>query len=127
MTKAQPEQGNIFDWMRETFSITDSLRARDEAIQLAEAGRTQKWRDDAYQAVERCARERQYLISDDCWRYMQPRQRKGEARALGAILLKAQRSGMITADGYATTNRVASHKATVTRWKSNIYEVEHAR
>ena len=122
MTKAQPEQGNIFDWMRETFSITDSLRARDEAIQLAEAGRTQKWRDDAYQAVERCARERQYLISDDCWRYMQPRQRKGEARALGAILLKAQRAGMITGTNeYRQTARVSAHAARVRVWRSNVF------
>ena len=103
------------------FSYAEAMRARDLAIDASEAGHTQKWREDASKAVERCAREYATFVSDDVWRYLTPRQRKGEARALGAIILKASRSGICHHGGYAKTNRVSSHRATVSLWVSDIF------
>ena len=112
---SQPQQSNLF-------SITDAIRARNEAIDLAEAGRTKLWREHALEAVRRCAQEHQFLTADDVWQHLAPRQRKGESRAMGAIMRHAVREGWIAGTNeFVHSARVTSHAARVMKWRSLIY------
>ena len=103
------------------WSYAESIKERDKAIDLAEAGRTRLWREQALEAVRRCAQEHQYLTADDVWSYVAPRQRKGESRAMGAIMRHAVREGWIVGTNeFVHSARVMSHAARVMKWRSLI-------
>lgn len=73
-------------------------QARDEGIQRAERNANDEWMDAAYQAVTACAYVACEFTADDVRRYMEmtfPHVQTHEPRAMGAVMRRAQRDGII--------------------------------
>jgi hypothetical protein len=102
--------------------VTDFEDVRAEtrdALQRVEDGSDPAWLEHAYACLRRTAKELPELISDDVWERGLPETR--EARALGPVLLRAKREGIITKTDRVRPS-VRSHMSGKPVWISNIYK-----
>ena len=82
-------------------------------------------RGPAYEAVERVAQTHDEFISDDVWIELAAQgypEKPREPRALGAIMGKAARAGLMADSGRTrkTANKT-SHANPVRVWRSRVY------
>lgn len=95
--------------------------ARDEAMGRAEAGAGEAWTQEALEAVKAIARSKPELTSDDIW--LSGLSEPAEPRALGPVLAKLKREGVIKKSGrFVQTSRVSRHATDIAVWTSLIYQ-----
>lgn len=81
------------------------------------------WWVTAEQVVRDLAKSHLRFTSDDVLIEVEKRgARSVNNSALGGIIRKAAKDGMIEADGYTKSKRPSRHSAPVRIWRSNIYE-----
>lgn len=101
-------------------NATEEALARDHAIATVEAHANPEWIAYARWMVERVARANEFFISDAVWEAGLPK--VSESRALGPVMLWAQREGFIVPTN--TTRPSAQpgcHKMPRRVWHSSIY------
>lgn len=78
------------------------------------------WKELAYAAVCRVAERQPEFTPDDIW--ATGLQKPSEARALGGVMSRARREGLIEKTGRVQpTTQPESHRTDVTVWRSLIY------
>ena len=108
------------------FNAVAAARARAEAIATAEAGATEWWLDYALGVVRSVAKRQELLTTDDIWRDMvhQGDQESGEPRALGAVMLRAKREGLIAPTAmHKDSERAVCHGRPLRVWRSLVVRV----
>ena len=102
---------------------------RDEAMARADQHAQPEWKDLARRCIEWLARERRTFTSDDIWDALAehyPNVQTHEHRALGPILLKATRDGLIRTQSCAACGTkkvmVASRRPEANCSDTPIYE-----
>ena len=112
------------DWTQTSiFDLPLARQLRDEAINRVDEAANPVWKDAALNAVTHVARLRSHLTTDDVWQTMQDMQipMPPEPRALGAIMQKAARLGLVTAtDRIMQSARPECHARPVRVWTSLI-------
>jgi hypothetical protein len=85
-------------------------QARDEAIQAVDDAAPVEFKDAALDAIRELARESERFTSDDVWPRIPEDVRPPEPRALGAVMVQAQRLGIVrpTKD-FRVSNRPQCH------------------
>lgn len=79
------------------------------------------WAERAYDTVISVAETHQEFTPDDIWKTGLPK--PVEARALGGVMARAKREGIIEKTGRVQpTTQVESHGADITIWKSLIFK-----
>ena len=91
------------------------LRARDEALSRVEST-SAPWRSFADRAVAAVARRLETLTSDDVWDELERMgiPRPSEGRAMGVVMRKAVKDGLLRPEGF-TTGRNPRHHLDVAR------------
>lgn len=100
-------------------------RKRDEGINNAELGAMahigDDWNERAFEAVQQAARVMKFLIVDDVWPFID--EAPAEGRAMGPVMLRAAREGIIERTGnYRTSARVSCHGNPRSEYRSLIYQ-----
>jgi hypothetical protein len=100
------------------FDLDTSRRYTEAAIKRVEQAAGEDWNERALEAVRRVAESQSHFIVDDCWAFVEePR----EPRAMGAVINKARRLGIIAAtDEYRPSSRVSAHSNPRRVWRSLI-------
>lgn len=102
------------------FDADLGVRLRDEGIRRADEHAAQDWKDAAYEAVSDLALFCDYFTTDDV------HERLGdvttqELRAMGAIMKRAARDGLIAAtDRYVASDRAVAHRNPKRVWRSLV-------
>lgn len=99
--------------------------ARDASMEQAEANADVLWRLAAFDAIVAVAREQPFLTTDHVVERMRPGgAQTHEWRALGPIMLRAAREGVIKKSGLPSVlcRRRSRHAAPITVWRSLLYE-----
>lgn len=95
--------------------------AADQAIARAAANTDDGWNDLAYNAILSVARTTETFISDACWATGLPEPH--EPRALGGVMRRAARDGLIVGtDEFRPSRRVGCHAMPRRVWKSLVFE-----
>jgi hypothetical protein len=96
--------------------MTDTVLSVDRV----EANAHRAWLDAAYEVVERLAKTRRYFTTDDVHELLDGQDVwTHEARAMGAVLRKAARNGLIVGTNeYALSQRAVAHSNPKRVWKS---------
>lgn len=90
--------------------------ARDISLERAERGATEAWKREAYDLVKGRYYPGGEFTSDDIW--AAGLQKPAEPRALGTVLMKLAREGLITKTGrYVQTAQVSRHAAPIAVWR----------
>jgi len=112
------EQPPLFD------PDADGIAARDEAIDQVEIHADQEWSELAYRAVRWVASRMDYFTTDDVWEALVRYHSEAgthERRAMGAIMVRAARDGLIMAtEGFRPTSRAVAHRGPKRIWRSLI-------
>ena len=91
--------------------------AKQEAIDRVERNADPDWKTTALNVVAELAASRATFTTDDVWEHLDCTTH--EPRALGAIMQKAHRLGLIQPTGaYTQSSRVACHGRPVRVWRS---------
>jgi hypothetical protein len=100
-------------------SLWEGRARRDEALERVQR-HSSPWRALAYQALERVADRLPYLTSDDVWDELLVMEvpRPEEARAIGPVMVKGVRAGLIVPDGYVTGRDPRHHADVARRYRS---------
>lgn len=103
---------NLFDW-------AEAQRARDAGIQQASDGSSLWWKDRAMEAIRHCAATLAEFTTDDVWRAMGDIQGNGpDGRAMGAVMLKAQREGIaVPTERFRNSEQVSNHGRPKRLWQ----------
>lgn len=116
MTTTQP---SIFD-------APAAIAARDDAIDRADTYADDAWKRAAIASLRRVAQRTELFIVDELWAEMEaahPGLTTHEPRALGAVMLAAQKRGWIEqTDSYAPSSRPSCHRNPRKVWRSKIVE-----
>lgn len=101
------------------FSKTESIRAREQAIDEVEENAEMRWLTEATTALLRVAQTRGTFTSDDVFMAMPEDVRYvREPRAMGAIMRSGVRGGLIEPTGeFRETDHVASHRRPKRVWR----------
>ena len=100
--------------------------ARDEGIERASEGAGEEWFRDAYRAVVELARSCDAFTSDHVW--ATGLRKPEEPRALGAVMLRAQKDGVIEARReFRQTAQASRHRAPVRVWRSLLHAEHRGR
>ncbi len=95
-------------------------RARDEGILRAADGAGEEWLRLAYAAIVALARSCDSFTADHVWASGLPK--PDEPRALGAVMLRAQRDGVIEPlRVFRQTAQASRHRAPVRVWRSLLH------
>ena len=101
-----------------TFDAHASTLARDRSIQQVDEHAELEWKAAAEEAVRAAARELHRFVADDVWKRIPDDVRPHEPRALGPVMLRAQREGVIEPTGdFRLTERVSSHRRPLRVWR----------
>lgn len=93
-------------------------KARDSAIERADAAAPDDWKDAAYAAVEWCARNHQTFTVDEVQARLGDN-KPPEGRAMGAVMVHAKRSGLIEPTGmYRPSTQPQCHANPRQVWKA---------
>lgn len=95
------------------------IAARDDALATVAAHAPPSWNDLAYTIGKSVAEAHPYFTSDDLWAAGLPK--PPEARALGPVLNKLRKDGVIEPGGFRQTSQVSRHAAPVRIWRSVVY------
>lgn len=99
--------------------MTTGDELRDRAIAVVDAAAPAEWKDMALDAVYQVCLHRTWFGSDDVWAEL--KEPPPEPRALGAIMVKAQRLGYCEAqDDWNKSSLPRQHSRPVRLWKSKI-------
>jgi hypothetical protein len=100
-------------------TLWEAWERRDEAIDRVQR-RTSAWRALAYQALEDVARRQFYVTSDDVWDelFLRNVPRPDEGRAMGPVMQKGVREGLLIPDGYVTGRDPRHHADVARRYRS---------
>ena len=98
----------------------NGLQLKEEAIARVEANANEEWKQAAYLAMYFVARQQEYLTSDDVWSgLVDGSASTHEPRAMGAILKRAAKEGIIVAtDDWRVSSRPECHGRPVRVWRS---------
>lgn len=91
-----------------------AIAARDAAIERARRGSSAAWIEAANAAVRGLARRGMPFTADDVWELCAPGTR--EPRALGSVMMRAAKSGIIRKVGYVQSRRASRHCGPVAQW-----------
>jgi hypothetical protein len=94
-------------------------QARDEGIARAAQGATSTWARIAWDVLVAYLRTHPTMHSDDLWNAGLPATR--ENRALGPLIMRARRRGLIRPSGQVLTS-VRAHAQPHIVWQSLIYQ-----
>ena len=101
------------------FDVDRSEAARESAIAQVDAAAPDDWKAAAWKTVFSLATRMDKFTTDDVWRalcYVPP-----EPRAMGAIMKRAAKKGIIEATGdFIQSVRVACHRRPLRVWRSLI-------
>ena len=93
---------------------------RDEGIERAIDGAGDEWAELAYRTVVELARSCDAFTSDHVW--ATGLAKPAEPRALGAVMMRAQREGVIEPRReFRQTAQAARHRAPVRVWRSMLH------
>lgn len=102
------------------FDADLGVKLRDDAIRRADEHADADWKQAAYQAVADLALFCDYLTTDDVHERLEGVSTH-ELRALGAIMKRAARDGLIApTDRYLPTLRASAHARPVRVWRSLV-------
>ncbi len=96
-----------------------AIAKRDAAIEQVDRNADQEWKEVAWQFLCDYAAAHPTVFCDDLWKAGLPRPR--EARALGALMRRAHRSGVLVATGQYHPS-VHSNMTPKPVWRSGIYQ-----
>jgi hypothetical protein len=99
-------------------SLLDALAARDSGIEDAWRGASAEWKEHAWRFLVAYLETHATLFADDLWKAGLPETR--ENRALGPLILRARRAGMIEESGNVRVS-VRAHAQRHNVWRSLIY------
>lgn len=104
-------------------SFWDARAARDDALERVSRP-TPEWRAIAYLFLESLASRRPRLTSEMLWAYLLSRgvPMPPEPRAMGPVMLKAVRDGMLRPLDYVPGRRVSAHGRPVREYESLIFK-----
>lgn len=109
-----PEQPSLFDDPTpEATPRQRGERERDEALAQVERGAGPLWLDHALAVVKRVAREKGEFTADDLWPFLATVR---EPRALGTVLKRAKKEGIIEATGHFCPS-VRRHMTPLMIWR----------
>jgi hypothetical protein len=95
---------------------TKMKTATEQAIDQVEANASVEWNAEADAAVRHLCSNRQSITSDDVWALMSSKTH--EPRAMGAVMRRAYRDGLIIPiDRWVQTQRASAHKRPVRIWE----------
>lgn len=93
-----------------------ATEARDEALERVEAAADEAWKQKAYDTVLSLKVQKAEFICDDIWATGLEKPR--EARALGPVMLRLARKGIIQKTGRSVkTAQVTQHATDVAVWR----------
>jgi hypothetical protein len=92
-----------------TFDAAAGREARDAAMARVDAAADPEWKDDAWSAIEQLVARGVDFTSDDVWRIVGFK--PSEPRALGPLMMRAQRAGMIRNSGNRRNSERPEHHA----------------
>lgn len=97
-------------------TLWEARKARDAALDRVATPRSSPWRALAYDALLALAEDQDRITSDDVWEELERHRvpRPDEGRAMGAVMLRAVRQGVIRPDGF-DTGRDPRHHGDVMR------------
>lgn len=94
----------------------------DEAMRRVVAHAPEPWTAAAERAVKEVAMAMPYLTTDEVWAAMPPDRSTHENRAMGPIMTRAGRQGLIRAtDEHRDSTRPEAHARPVRIWKSLMF------
>lgn len=103
------------------FDVEASEEARDEAIRRGDVAADPQWKERAYQALLACARANPTFIVDQVWEYLAREDVPKEPRAMGAILIRGAKEGVIARTReYRLSDRVSAHRNPRVVWQSSV-------
>ena len=77
------------------------------------------WSELAYRTVELLTQRQATLTTDDVWTRIEHLPKPNDPRALGPVMLRAQRNGLLTRSGsFRVSQHKANHKRPVAVWLS---------
>jgi hypothetical protein len=102
--------------------------ARDEALERVEENAHADWLMAAEWAVTGLAFNYEEFTSDDIWKAVNEQGfSTHEPRAMGAVMVKAARAGMIApTDRWVQSKRTACHGRPIRVWRSLLSDVKQA-
>lgn len=108
-------------------TIWEAIEARDEGIARVEE-RSAPWRAVAADAVRAVARRQRLVRSADVWTELDAMRipRPPEGRAMGAVMVKAVRDGLIEPWGYERGSDPKHHRDIQQVFRSRIYGASEA-
>lgn len=110
------EMDQMDDWAAEDrlAKVSAGIEGRDNGMARAEEGAGPEWMARAEAAVMQVARTKAQFTTDDVWLVLdKPR----EPRALGPVLHRLARAGILENVGFQKTVQASRHRAPVAQWK----------
>ena len=107
----------------EQLSMSDAMRARDDAIARAERHAVDGWKTATFGVIRQLAESCASFTTDDVWLALQklPDVATHEPRALGSMMRQAAKSGWIEpTDRYVNSQRPECHARPVKVWRSRL-------
>ena len=106
-------------------TITGQI-ARDSALALVERNASVQWKRDALEGVGEVALRERMVTSDLVWTWLEmncPSSHTHEHRALGAILQRAYKLGIIEpTDTWALSTKPQQHARPLRVWRSLLFK-----
>lgn len=103
-------QPNLFDF-------DAGLRLKEQGIAQVEANANPAWKQEAHRQVLILAQAGAEFTTDDVWARLEGRQETPEPRAMGAVMLKASRQGVIRMTGqFRQSKRPECHGRRIAVW-----------
>jgi hypothetical protein len=94
---------------------------RDDGIRRADEHADRDWKRAAYEAVSNLALFREHFTTDDVHELLGDAVSTHEKRAMGAIMRRAARDGLIEAtDRYVASDRPEAHRNPKRVWRSLV-------
>jgi hypothetical protein len=108
--------------------MTSAAQARDEAMAQVDAGADEKWKEGVILVIEEICRVLGFgktFTTDQVWEGMElvfPEVTTHEPRAMGPMMAKAAKMGLITkTDRVVDSERVECHARPVAVWKVTTF------
>lgn len=103
---------------RDLFTQAKSLR--DDSLVKVEEHAPEDWKTRAWTALVEHLRRNEEFFAPDFWR-VSGLEKPREARALGALIMRAAKEGLIAKVGFRQSTDPRSHLCPRAVWRSTIY------
>tara|TARA_R100000808_G_scaffold1155_1_gene5430 strand:+ start:3616 stop:3963 length:348 start_codon:yes stop_codon:yes gene_type:complete len=105
------------------FDQAQSDEARDTGIKQAEQNAGSEWAKIALDALVRTALEKQEFIVEEVWKNIPNDFTTHENRAIGAVITRGKKEGIIEPTGRYKKSSIRQHHSTPRQiWRSKIYQ-----